>query len=84
MILTDEKLDVGVEYEFLVLSESRTPAPTMGIRNRKEKGKWDLYWVMLIKWTDGIAERKGIGQMYHSSLDRAFPPGPIWKQIVLG
>lgn len=81
--LANENFDLGVEHEFLVLSESRFYAESIGIANRKED-IWDLYWVMLVKCTDGIAERKGIGRIYQRALDQAFPPGPAWKQILLG
>lgn len=44
---------------------------------------WDFYWVMLIQWDNGIAERRGIGQIYKAAAEKSFPPGPVWKQIVL-
>lgn len=45
--------------------------------------RWDYYWVMLIEWDNGIAERRGIGQIYKTAAEKSFPPGPVWKQIVL-
>ena len=42
------------------------------------------YTVMLIDWTDGVAERRGIGEIVHSEIRNSLAPGPIWKEIVLG
>lgn len=45
---------------------------------------WNLYNIMLIQWRDGIAERVNVGQIYRRALQHAFPPGPQWKEILLG
>jgi hypothetical protein len=45
---------------------------------------WKLYYVMLIEWNGGIAERRGFGQIYKSAVDMSLPPGPQWKEILLG
>lgn len=47
------------------------------------KDRCDYYWVMLIEWNNGIAERRGIGPVYKNAPEKSFPPGPVWKQIVL-
>jgi hypothetical protein len=44
----------------------------------------NLYWVMLIEWRGGIAERKAIGSIWQEAVENSFPPGPVWKEIVLG
>lgn len=48
---------------------------------------WSQFNVMLIEWRHGIAERRGISQVSATgfSVERgSFPPGPVWKEIVLG
>jgi hypothetical protein len=45
--------------------------------------RWDYYWILLIEWDDGVAERRGIGQIYKAAAEKSFPPGPVWKRIVL-
>ena len=44
---------------------------------------WGFYWVLLIEWDNGVAERRGIGQIYKTAAEKSFPPGPAWKQIYL-
>ena len=44
-----------------------------------------FYHVMLIMWDDDrIAERRGLGRLHQHALQNSTPPGPVWKQIVLG
>lgn len=47
-------------------------------------GPWDLLWVMSITWVDGIAERRGIGQVLTQSLADSVEPRPEVKEILLG
>jgi hypothetical protein len=44
---------------------------------------WDYYWVLLIEWDNGVAERRGIGKIFKIAAEKSFPPGPVWKQINL-
>jgi hypothetical protein len=44
----------------------------------------NLYYVMLIQWRGGIAERKGLGSIWQKAVERSLPPGPKWKEIILG
>lgn len=44
----------------------------------------DLVWIMHVEWTDGIAERRGIGQIYVSGLEAAVAPGPKLQIVMLG
>jgi hypothetical protein len=71
--------------DIIVLSDCVVPrymiSPTHD-NNIKNKGL--LYWVMYIEWKSGIAERRGLGNIYHDALDRSFSPGPVWKEILLG
>lgn len=46
----------------------------------------DSFWALLLKWEDGIAERRGVVEleMGIGGLSNALRPGPRWKVIVLG
>ena len=44
----------------------------------------DLFWVMHIVWYEGIAERRGIGQVTAEALENSFAPGPVVKEVFLG
>ncbi|KAK0647989.1 heterokaryon incompatibility protein-domain-containing protein [Cercophora newfieldiana] len=78
----DSRNDVS---EFIVLSESNHPLdykdPMM-----KFEDNWKWYNVMLIEWTDGLAERRGLGKIEKDAvlLHRSCSPRPSWKEIVLG
>lgn len=41
------------------------------------------YWVMLIEWNDHVAERRGLGKIDKSAIDRSWAPGPTWKEFIL-
>jgi hypothetical protein len=43
-----------------------------------------LYWALQIEWDKGVAERRGICQIYRDALEWSFKPGPVWKEVVLG
>ncbi|KAI0533722.1 heterokaryon incompatibility protein-domain-containing protein [Xylaria digitata] len=66
-------------FEFIVLGKTppRHPSPHM------RPGKW--YFVMCLEWKDGIAERRGIGDLSLDldDLSDSFSPGPSWKEILL-
>ncbi|KAK7216408.1 hypothetical protein V2G26_004411 [Clonostachys chloroleuca] len=47
-------------------------------------GPWDLLWVMSITWVHGIAERRGIGQVFTQALVDTVEPRPEVKEILLG
>lgn len=40
--------------------------------------------VMLLGWSQGIAERRGVGILGCDTCGSGFPPGPLWKEIILG
>jgi hypothetical protein len=42
------------------------------------------YMVMMVKWENGVAVRKGIGELWQGEIMSSLPPGPVWKEIVLG
>jgi len=54
-------------FEFILLSKHGT----------------DEYNVMLLEWNEGVAERRGIGTIKLWAVGMSFPPGPVWKEILL-
>jgi hypothetical protein len=43
-----------------------------------------FYNVMLLEWSKGLAERRGIGLLEQTAISRGLSPGPVWKEIILG
>jgi hypothetical protein len=35
------------------------------------RNKWDLFWILHVVWENGIAQRRGVGQVLESSLESA-------------
>jgi hypothetical protein len=90
-----ESLSWHGKYELILLSDSqnslfyRMDLPDQHQKNpfvsyQGSEQEWRLYWVMLIIWDKGVAERRGLGQILQSSIKKSFQPGPQWKEIVLG
>lgn len=44
----------------------------------------EYFWVILIEWINGIAERRGFGQIHSKALENSYQPGPTWKEYILG
>jgi hypothetical protein len=87
-------IDISVPAEFLLLSECRYSlvddfrvTENHWIPQDREAyaldSIWNFYRVMLVWWENGIAERRGIGTIHKRSLDLAYEPGTLWKEIVL-
>ncbi|KAF5676341.1 hypothetical protein FDENT_9510 [Fusarium denticulatum] len=41
------------------------------------------YNVMLLEYSEGLAERRGVGRICQDRINDSFTPGPIWKEIIL-
>jgi len=41
------------------------------------------YNIMILEWSQGVAERRGIGWINQDSVTQSLPPGPAWKEIFL-
>ncbi|KAK1828642.1 heterokaryon incompatibility protein-domain-containing protein [Podospora conica] len=79
--------ELAEPFEFIVLSEAKETQG--GCVLSDERGyladAWDLYWVLLVTWVEGgLAERRGLGQIYQESVATSFAPGPEWKEFALG
>ena len=78
--------------EFIILSE-RNQNPKLPMYRPDHHGghditnvvKQDGYWIMMVEYLEekGVYERRGIGNMLKTSLDKSFAPGPIWKEMSL-
>ncbi|KAK5652826.1 hypothetical protein OQA88_9492 [Cercophora sp. LCS_1] len=65
--------------EVVLLSELSGPRHNVG-----EDDMYPRYQVMLLEWSDGVAERRGIGTIQNGAIWHSFKPGPQWKEITLG
>ena len=81
----------GSRIECLVLSRCNTPTVASALLSadaeaaaRERDRLWDLLWVLVVVWKDGIAERRGVGQVLASALEAAVEPAPEVKQVLLG
>ena len=63
----------------LITAESKTALANGGEKNI---GPWDLLWVLVVERKDGIAERRGVGQVLASALETAIKPGPEVKSVL--
>lgn len=42
-----------------------------------------FFWVLMVEWDNGVAERKGIGKVHRDALASSLDPGVSWKEIIL-
>lgn len=76
-------------FEVILLSESFTHQCSTELdrhsNNRYSKvvGQWAYYYVLLLEWQGGIAERRGFGIIFQAAIQNSLKPGPVWKEIFL-
>ncbi|KAJ2981281.1 hypothetical protein NUW58_g6727 [Xylaria curta] len=72
--------------EFILLSlsaqKSQTAAGLSPADHATDLGG-RFFWVLMIEWEKGVAERKGIGNIHRTALTSTLDPGISWKEIVL-
>lgn len=79
----DEFFQPGASYEFILVSQSGSSAdPGCGCGDVHTASSRP-YNVLVLEWKGGIAERRGMGELCGSGVERALPPGPCWKEILL-
>ncbi|KAH7018965.1 heterokaryon incompatibility protein-domain-containing protein [Ilyonectria destructans] len=44
---------------------------------------WIYYYVLILEWQGGIAERRGFGLLHQGAVGSSLAPGPVWKEIFL-
>ncbi|KAI0402350.1 heterokaryon incompatibility protein-domain-containing protein [Xylaria palmicola] len=71
----------GKSAEFILLSLSAEKS--QGAINKLTDSGGRFFWVLMIDWAKGVAERKGIGKIQRDALACALEPGVAWKEIVL-
>jgi hypothetical protein len=75
------------EVDLIVVSRGQTPigsSALLGLEQKPKPGQpWDLLWVLYAVWRDGIAERRGVGQILVSALEDA-AKAPEVKLVLLG
>ncbi|KAI1296342.1 heterokaryon incompatibility protein-domain-containing protein [Xylaria venustula] len=76
----------GNNAEFILLALSAEKAQTTTSSNSAsstaEKDR-RFFWVMMIEWERGVAERKGIGKIHRHVLTSALDLGVSWKEVTL-
>ncbi|KAF2022166.1 HET-domain-containing protein [Aaosphaeria arxii CBS 175.79] len=77
----------GSKIECLVISRCNTP--TLGsallyLPEHDTQRPWTLFWVLYVVWKDGIAERRGVGQILKSAFETRVEPLPAVKHVLLG
>jgi hypothetical protein len=77
----DKRLEEGEFEDYPPFPDEET-----GRQNDDGFGRGDpkAYMVMMAKWENGVAVRKGIGELWQGEIKASLPPGPVWKEIVLG
>ncbi|KAL2019684.1 hypothetical protein VTK56DRAFT_9303 [Thermocarpiscus australiensis] len=66
--------------EVILLSEANSPIPG----NFEVAAPWNFYHVMLVERSaEGVVERRGIGAIDQESIYWSYPPGPVWKEVLL-
>ncbi|TGJ87324.1 hypothetical protein E0Z10_g1454 [Xylaria hypoxylon] len=74
----------GAEFILLSLSaEKSQSAVGPNAANQATNTGGRFFWVLMIEWEKGVAERKGIGKIHLNVLTSAIDPGVSWKEIVL-
>jgi hypothetical protein len=72
------------KQEFIAISEAKRFTEdecriwSYYIPKEREESEWDLFYVLLIAWSDGRWERVGLGKVFKEAFRDA-----IWKEIVL-
>lgn len=77
----------GTSIECLIISRCNTPTESsalLKLNSAKEEGTWKLFWILYVVTEDGIAERRGVGQILSSALETKEDPKPAVKTILLG
>lgn len=98
LVVLSEASDWGFNHPFLRLAEDMSSPMDLEsiadqnwrkrIRGRiTDAPEWmvcEAYWVMLVEWKENVYERRGHGAIVKAAVDSSFPPGPQWKEIILG
>lgn len=76
----------GSAIECLIISRCNTPtngSALLASQNKEPEKAQNLFWVLYIVWDEGIAERRGVGQVLSEALELTAAK-PEVKFILLG
>lgn len=77
----------GCAVECLIVSRCNTPtvaSALLALDDVTMDRPCKLFWILHAVWKDGIAERRGVGQVLTSALEVAVEPKPEAKLVLLG
>ncbi|CAO2649177.1 Nn.00g101260.m01.CDS01 [Neocucurbitaria sp. VM-36] len=77
----------GSTIELLLITRSHTPTVASALfqlESTDESRPMKLFWVLYVVWKEGIAERRGVGQILQDALEGAVEPAPRVKSVLLG
>ncbi|KAI1819180.1 heterokaryon incompatibility protein-domain-containing protein [Xylaria intraflava] len=66
----------SAEFILLALSAEKSQEQALEMGGR-------FFWVLMIEWERGQAQRKGLGKIHRDVLTSGLDPGVSWKEIVL-
>ncbi|KAF2629382.1 HET-domain-containing protein [Macroventuria anomochaeta] len=73
--------------ELLIVARGHKPtagSALLDMYHERDEQPMKLFWVMYVVWQDGIAERRGIGQILELALENAVGEKPTTKSVLLG
>lgn len=77
----------GTIIELIVICRSSEPTASSALLNSTGEGygerEWDLLWVLYVVWQEGIAYRRGVGQILTEALGMGSGQ-PKLKTVLLG
>jgi hypothetical protein len=79
----DEFFLPGSKYEFILLSDIMSAKRHICEYSDAHPKEFKAYNVLVLEWSGGVAERRGIGSLCGFAVERSLPPGPCWKEILL-
>jgi len=76
-------------FHVILLSESDRNPHSVDLdrqsndRYPEKADQWRYYYVLLLEWQGGIAERRGFGVIFQGAVEDSLSPGPLWTEIFL-
>ena len=77
----------GSAIRLLLLARSHKPTVSSALIERHEtagSAPMKLFWVMYVIWREGVAERRGIGQILEDALEDAVRESASVRTVLLG
>jgi hypothetical protein len=58
--------------------------PKLKTAEEGTKLRWNMFWAMAMTNVNGCLERIGVARIPQTALLGSYPPGPVWKESILG